>query len=442
MRVLNRRASHNPSRFTIVLAALGAVGVLLALTTVALVAPRGVPGLHYYEINAQFSDASQIADLSEVRIAGRHVGQVTGSELRNGRATVTLQLFPGQGPLRSDSTARVRLKGLLGAKFVDVNPSKTGRPLPSGSTLPAKQTSTAVELLDVLGALDAPTRRRLQQSVQGLGEGFLGRGEDINGMLAAAPGFFVGADQVSGSILARTGAAARFGPSAETLAAAYDPVRQELAAGFAPEARVLNDFVARRRALDGTVAEAPSSLEALRQGLSASVPMLDETAGLARATTRLTRPAPAAFRETSVFLHRAAPALRATQPLLQKLAGAVNPTLDFLKRVDPVIDPSVKALRNNLPPLLELGRRGCDVLNFARNWRSTLGFGVATGFGDPTGTLDEGQPGLGPLNSLRVLAVRPLDSEHLNADAPPSQDPTHGRNAYPAPCASITERLP
>jgi hypothetical protein len=260
-------------------------------------------------------------------------------------------------------------------------------------------------------------------------------------MFSVGPGFFAGARKVSDSILARRGAAARFAPSTESLAGAYDPVRVELARGLRPEARALEAFADRRAELDRTLIEAPPTLEALRQGLEAATPLLNETAGWARATVRLTRTAPAALRETSVLLRDARPGLRLTRPLLVKLADAVSPTLSFLRTVDPVIDPSIRALRNNLPGLLELGRRGCDVLNFARNWRSSLGFGVATGFGDPVGTLDDGQAGLGPMNSLRVLAVRPFEPETLYGDAPPPS-PTIGRNAYPAPCAAVTERLP
>jgi hypothetical protein len=75
------------------------------------------------------------------------------------------------------------------------------------------------------------------------------------------------------------------------------------------------------------------------------------------------------------------------------------------------------------------------VLAFARNWRSTLGIGVATG----SGALSAGEPGLGPLNSLRVVAVRALSE--LNADAPqPAGSQTH--DTYPAPCVATSERLP
>ena len=207
MRVFDRTASHTPSKVTIVVAALVALIVVIVLTTVALVAPRGVPGLDYYEINAQFDDAAQIADLSEVRMAGRHVGQVKTSESVDGHATVKLQLFPGKGPVRSDATARIRLKGLLGAKFVDLKAGTKGKELANGATLPARQTSTAVELLDVLQALDPPHRKQLQTTVKGLGEGFLGRGEEFNEYLARAPDFYAGLSEASESILARKGSA-------------------------------------------------------------------------------------------------------------------------------------------------------------------------------------------------------------------------------------------
>ena len=305
--------------------------------------------------------------------------------------------------------------------------------LKSGATLPATQTSSAIDLLTVLQAFDTPTRQNLQTSLRGLGQGFLGRGPDINQMLTVAPSFYTDTQQISQNILAQPGAAARFAPSAESLAAAYDPVREELATGFAPQAKVLQAFVDRSAKLGQALDAAPPSLQSLRQGLDAATPLLNETAGLARATITLTGPAPAALKQASVLLKDAAPALHLTGPPLQKLADAVPNTLGFLGRLNPVIDPSVTALTNSVQPLAELGRHGCDVLSFARNWRSTLGFGVAT---SPSGPLVGGEPGLGPMNSLRVVAVRLLSE--LNADAP---QPTlfAAQNEYPAPCQAPGE---
>jgi hypothetical protein len=180
-------------------------------------------------------------------------------------------------------------------------------------------------------------------------------------------------------------------------------------------------------------------MQALRDGLSAATPLLNETAGLAHGTIGLTRTAPAALHATAALLRTTTPALRASRPLLISLANAVPPTLSLLHRLDPVIDPSVRALRNNVPIMSELGAHGCDVLAFARNWRSSLGFGVAPGVGDPIGTLDEAEPGLGPINSLRVLVSRPFDVQNLSGDAPPPVPV--GRDAYPRPCLAIKEAL-
>jgi virulence factor Mce-like protein len=436
MRVFNRPVGHAPSPVTIVIAALLAIGLLVTLVWIALVAPRGVPFLRYFDINAQFDNASQIADLSQVRIAGRSVGQVTGSSVQGGRAVVRMALYPGQPALRSDSTARIRLKGLLGAKFVEITPGRSGQLLKSGATLPASQTSSAVDLLTVLQAFDKPTQQNLQTSVRGLGQGFLGRGADINSMLGVAPGFYDHTRTASAGILAQPGAAARFAPSTEALAGAYDPVREALATGFAPQAQVLQAFVDRSTQLGQTLDVAPPSLDSLRAGLDASTPLLDETAALARATITLTGPAPAALREASVFLKDAAHPLNITGPTLQRLADAVPNTLAFLSRINPVIAPAVDALSRSIRPLTELGRHSCDVLAFGRDWRSTLGFGVAAA---PSGQLAGGEPGLGPINSLRVVAVRLLSE--LNADAPQAKSFAY-QDAYPSPCQALTEHHP
>lgn len=438
----DRPASAETSRVTIVASALAAATVFGALLFVIAVGPRGVPGLSYYYVNAQFQDVAQITPGSEVRLLGRRVGQVSKAELRKGRPTLELQLLPGEGPVRSDTRARIRLKGILGGRFVELVPGLRGRPLPTQATLPMKQNSTRVELLDVLQTLDPPRRARFRSTVQGLGQGFLGRGEDVNRTLATAPRLFRDLDQISSAVLRRDGAARRFFPSAERLARAYDPVREDLARGFRPQAKTFGAFADRRRQLQDTLEEAPSTLAALRGGLDASVPLLNETAGLARATTRLTRPAPAAFRDASILLREARPALRETRPLLRETEEAVSPTLFLLRRIDPVIDPTIRALSDSERPLREFARRGCDYLTFGRNWRSGLGFGVPAKGRDPAGGLDNTYPGVGNvLNSFRVRAKAPTEFEELLTDNPPEDEPGREENAYPEPCEADEERL-
>jgi virulence factor Mce-like protein len=431
MNRFGRPVSHQPSAFTIVAAAFAALAVLVGLSYLAWVAPRGVPGLSYYDVDAQFDNAAQISDLSQVRIAGRNIGQVLDTTYKDGHALVHMALYPGQRPLRSDSTARIRLQGLLGGKFVEIAPGRGGRELPNGSTLPSSQTSTAVDLTSFMQAFNRPAQLDLQTSVRGLGQGFVGRGPSLAQMLVSAPPFLEDLSGAARAVIDRPGAAARLAPSAELLTRAYDPVRTELATGFAPENRVMQAFAASSPQLRKTLDAAPPSLVALRGGLAAGTPLLQETAGLARAAIALTRPAPAALQETSKLLRAAEPALRVTNRPLQELAGAVPSTLTFLHRLQPVIAPAINTLQESVPSLTALGAHGCDVLSFAANWRSALSFGVATG----SGALSAGETGLGPLNSLRVLPVRLL--AELNSDAPAAGLPA--RDPEPAPCLAPGE---
>jgi len=415
----------------IVLAALAVFATAIGLTWFAIVAPRGVPGVSYHTLDATFVNAANVGVGSEVRLAGRRVGQVTSTELKDGRATLKLQLEDGVRPLRSDTRARISLKGLLGAKFIELAPGRNGKPLDDGDTL--RTTSTSVELLDVAQALDAQHRKRLQQTFQGLGKGFLGRGEDANALMRDAPAMLDDTTSWIDAVLARGGAAARFNPSLQSAAAAYDPVRNELAQGFAPAAQVMEAFADRREPLRQALAEAPGALRALRNGLDASTPLLHETAGFARATTRLTRRAPAALRETTRLLREAPAPLRRSEPLLHALAASVSPTLRALRRLDPVVPPSIKSLKNGRVQLVVLGQRPCELFRFMRNWRSLLGYGVKPGSGDPGGDLDD-DARLGRLNSLRTVAIAPKSLDSLTVDAPTPAGYRPPRNAYPGPC--------
>lgn len=437
----DRSASHKPSRVTIVVAAAFAVAVLGALSYLAAVAPRGVPALDYYTLTAELEDSADLRLLSQVSVAGRRVGQVSKIRSEDGLSKLELQLAPGTTPLRSDSTVRIRLKNPVGAKYVDITPGGAGRPLASGERIPADQTSASVDTPELLSTFDAPTRRNLQRTVGGLAKGFLGRGQDINELLPEAPPFLRGAAAVSDAILDRDGAAARFAPSAERFAQAYEPVRRELAEGFEPQADVFEAFADERRTLQELLEVAPPALTDLRIGLDRTRPLLEETARFARATTRLTAPAPAAFRETTALLREGGPALEASRPLLDAVGAAVDPTLGLLRRVDPVIEPTRRGLLDQVALLQDFsGPRRCDVLTWAKNWRSALSFGVPVD-GDPLSDLDASQ-GIGPTNnSFRVLGVPEDDAEALAPDSTLAPTVRAGRSAYPEPCVAPGERL-
>jgi phospholipid/cholesterol/gamma-HCH transport system substrate-binding protein len=436
-RTFNRTASHRASRPTILISALVAGLLLAALIYLAAVAPRGVPLISYYYVNADFSNASNIDLLATVDIAGRDVGQVSHISYQHGLAVLKLQMFPGTQKLTSDATARIRQKNPIGAKYVEVTPNPHGTVLQGGATMPVSRTSTAVDTQTLLNGLTPPARTGLTNSVTGLGEGFLGRGTGINEALTFTAPELQHMEATWNAILARPGSAARLVPSAESMAAAYEPVRTQLAAGFEPQAQVLQDFADERANLQSTLDVAPSSLGALRVGLAESQPLLDQMTGFARATVKLTAPAPAALRAATTFLKTATPSLRRTLPLLRSIDAAVPSADSMFNTVYPALSPSVRLLSNQMSPLQTLAAHSCDYLSWASNWRSMLEWGVPGNY-DPSSDLTATEPGLGRnVNSFRNDALVEDSTEITDADNPGNFP--HGADAYPAPCTATSQ---
>src|SRR5439155_2964284 len=166
--------------------AVGALAILVAagVLVLAMRANTGLPGVSYYDLTAQFAQTEGAPVLpprgSDVRIAGKRVGETQRVTLDHGIATLELHLDRSAGPVPADTSVQIRSQGLLGAKYVDVRPGRSARTLPSGSVIPAARTSTATTLSDLLQALDTPRRSALREMLRGVGGGLAGRGVQLN----------------------------------------------------------------------------------------------------------------------------------------------------------------------------------------------------------------------------------------------------------------------
>jgi phospholipid/cholesterol/gamma-HCH transport system substrate-binding protein len=402
------------------------LAVAAGLIAVALTASRGLPGQSHYELKAEFADARGITKGSDVVIAGHHVGRVLGGSTRDGHAVLDLQLDSDAGPLPTDTAARIRYVSLLGALTVELTPGRASRMLAGGATIAVAQTSTAVQLPDVLGAFDSERRSELRTTLRVLGAGMLGRGAQLNETLTDAPRLLTDIRSVADATLARAGAAERLFPSIKRLATASEPVRHAIATGFAPEARVVGAIASRQADLDAVLRVAPPSLSGIRTGLAETDPLLHQARRLARAASAALTPAPGAFRQATALLREARAPLARLRPVLVRADAAVPPVLRLARVVNPLIPRIRDGLRSPLPLLDQVTARACDILNFGRNWRSMLGY-------SPAGT----SSGLGALNLYRVTVQAVGKGEVAGGQT--------GRSAaggYPAPCTSLQERLP
>jgi phospholipid/cholesterol/gamma-HCH transport system substrate-binding protein len=155
----------SPAKIGLVVALLAALGLYLAFT-------KHVPFTgHGYELHATFENAATMKPGSPVRIAGVNVGQVTSVDSKGNMAQATFTVDDEGQPIRKDATVAIRPRLFLeGNFFLDLHPGSPSDPeLSSGDTIPVTQTSTAVQLDQVLTALQTNTRVSLKRTLEGFG---------------------------------------------------------------------------------------------------------------------------------------------------------------------------------------------------------------------------------------------------------------------------------
>ena len=108
-----------------------------------------------------------------MRIAGVNVGEVTSVERDGDLAKVTFTVDEEGQPIHDDAEVEIRPRLFLeGNFFLDLFPGSPSAPeLDDGGDIPVTNTSTAVQLDEVLTALQEPTRRGLQRLLEGYGTG-------------------------------------------------------------------------------------------------------------------------------------------------------------------------------------------------------------------------------------------------------------------------------
>jgi ABC-type transporter Mla subunit MlaD len=163
----NRRFKWRPSN-----AAIAVVFILIFTVGPYLAFTKHVPFTSYgYELKATFVNSANIAKNSPVRIAGVEVGKVISAERDGDATTVSFTVDDTGRPIHTDAFAMVRPRIFLeGNFFVDLDPGSPSAPdMDSGATIPLSRTSTAVQIDEVLTALQSPVRADLSRLLESYG---------------------------------------------------------------------------------------------------------------------------------------------------------------------------------------------------------------------------------------------------------------------------------
>ncbi|MBS1871236.1 MAG: MCE family protein [Actinobacteria bacterium] len=166
------RHSDTPQRWTrfrvgLLAIVLIAIGVYFGFT-------KDIPFTHGYYLHAVFESSNNLRPGSPVRIAGVNVGKVKSVDrYKDTNLTEVTMEINGDGlPIHRDATLKIRPRIFLeGNFFVDLKPGSPSAPkVPDGGTIGSAQTSTPVQLDQLLTALQSDQRADLQTVLQQYGK--------------------------------------------------------------------------------------------------------------------------------------------------------------------------------------------------------------------------------------------------------------------------------
>jgi phospholipid/cholesterol/gamma-HCH transport system substrate-binding protein len=312
-------------------AAIAIVFILIFTIGPYLAFTKHVPFTSYgYELHATFANSANIAKNSPVRIAGVEVGKVIATE-RDGNATTVTFTVDGAGrPIHDDAFAAIRPRIFLeGNFFVELDPgSPSAADMDSGATIPVSHTSTAVQIDEVLTALQSPTRADLSRLLDGLGTAYMHQptaAEDAT-QLSEVKGR-TGAEALNGA-LKYGGDAGRY--SAQVTNAFLGTQPRDLARLVAGAGKAFGALASREADLQGFIDNFnvfTGALATQSNNLSTTVKLLAPTLSTARASL--------------VSLNRTLPPLRtyaiAFTPAVAELPGLISASKPWLAQARPFL---------------------------------------------------------------------------------------------------------
>ncbi len=342
---MNKQAPSPAKILTMVLFAASCIGLLLFLWISfggsVPFAPEG------YRIEADFNDAVQLAQESDVRISGVSVGKVVAVSLdrKRGLTKAIIQIESQYAPRPADTRAILRQKSLLGETYIELSPgSQNGPKLARRRHVAAGADRAHRAARPDPFHVRRATRRAFSTWLQQEGIALTGRGEDFNAAFAYLYPFATNIDRVL-SVLNRDNA------DTSTLlreggqvfgALAQSPAQLQ---GFVRNSRaVFASTAARNVALADTIRALPAFTVATRL----TVARVHEFAALAKPLIDELRPAALqltpTLQQTTIFapelktlLVNLAPLTEASKTGVPALERFLNVSVPWLARLKPYL---------------------------------------------------------------------------------------------------------
>ena len=183
-RVLRKdRTGMSPVAAALIVLVIAGIGVYLGFT-------KDIPFTQGFRMSAVFETSNNLRKNSPVRIAGVEVGRVKDIKRfqDTDMAEVVMEINKKGLPIHKDARAKIRPRIFLeGNFFVDLSPGTPDAPtIDKGDTIPATQTSSPVQLDQLLGALQSDTREDLKTLLAEYGRALAGPPEESDRLMEGA----------------------------------------------------------------------------------------------------------------------------------------------------------------------------------------------------------------------------------------------------------------
>ena len=145
------------------------VALVIAVVAVVVILFSGGSSYHVYAV---FQDASQLVTGDQVDVAQAPIGTISNITLtQNGMARIELNISDSHyQPLRQGTIATVRVPSLssVANRYLELRLAPgNARPIANGGTIGPQNTNSAVNIDAIFNTLNGPTRKGLQDLIQG-----------------------------------------------------------------------------------------------------------------------------------------------------------------------------------------------------------------------------------------------------------------------------------
>lgn len=379
-------------RFFVMFAVLGVLGV--GGFGYTLVQQRfRVPLKDTYTIKAQFTAGNGVVSGigQSVDVVGVGVGQITGVELEDGVAVVSMRVEAEKLPyVYANATASLRPITPLGDLRIDLEPgAPPARPLAENDVIRLATTTAAVPLGNLLSRLDTDTRDYVTGLIAGLDQGTRDRGPDMRRLLRTLGPTTRQVATISRALGRRSTALSGF---VHNLASVTDAASQDgqLVSVVRAGNQTLGALARQDEPLRAAITKLPGTLQAVRTTLTDIQPFADLLGPTLTELQPAVRRLPQTLKALGDFTSAGAPVLRAdVNPLVERAAPLLRdarPAVADLDRSTPLITGAAQSLNYLLNELAYVPSKSNPGFLFWGAW-ALHNLNSAFGQADANGTI-------------------------------------------------------